>query len=40
MDLKEFDYELPDSLIAAFPSRERDGLALVSDPPRHRRDHS
>ncbi|MDH3443300.1 MAG: S-adenosylmethionine:tRNA ribosyltransferase-isomerase, partial [Deltaproteobacteria bacterium] len=23
MDLKEFNYELPDALIAAFPSRER-----------------
>jgi len=29
MDLKEFDYELPESLIAAFPSREREGSRLL-----------
>ena len=29
MDLKEFDYELPESLIAAFPSRERAGSRLL-----------
>lgn len=29
MDLEEFDYELPDSLIAAFPSREREGSRLL-----------
>ena len=29
MNLKEFDYELPDSLIAAFPSREREGSRLL-----------
>ena len=29
MDLKEFEYELPDSLIAAFPSREREGARLL-----------
>lgn len=29
MDLKEFDYELPDGLIAAFPSRERAGSRLL-----------
>ncbi len=29
MDLKEFDYQLPESLIAAFPSRERTGSRLL-----------
>lgn len=29
MDLKEFDYTLPDGLIAAFPSRERAGSRLL-----------
>ena len=29
MDLKEFDYKLPESLIAAFPSRERTGSRLL-----------
>ena len=29
MDLKEFDYDLPPSLIAAFPSREREGSRLL-----------
>jgi S-adenosylmethionine:tRNA ribosyltransferase-isomerase len=29
MDLKEFDYELPDSLIAAYPSRERESSRLL-----------
>ncbi|MGZ8479724.1 MAG: S-adenosylmethionine:tRNA ribosyltransferase-isomerase, partial [Candidatus Binatia bacterium] len=29
MDLKEFDYHLPESLIAAFPSRERTGSRLL-----------
>ena len=29
MDLKEFTYELPDSLIAAFPSREREASRLL-----------
>jgi S-adenosylmethionine:tRNA ribosyltransferase-isomerase len=29
MDLKEFDYELPKELIAAFPSREREGSRLL-----------
>jgi S-adenosylmethionine:tRNA ribosyltransferase-isomerase len=29
MDLKEFSYELPQSLIAAFPSREREGSRLL-----------
>src|SRR6185503_2994245 len=29
MNLKEFDYELPDSLIAAYPSREREGSRLL-----------
>ena len=29
MNLTEFDYELPDSLIAAFPSREREGSRLL-----------
>ena len=29
MDLKEFDYRLPESLIAAFPSRERTGSRLL-----------
>jgi S-adenosylmethionine:tRNA ribosyltransferase-isomerase len=29
MDLKEFDYELPKSLIAAYPSRERQGSRLL-----------
>jgi S-adenosylmethionine:tRNA ribosyltransferase-isomerase len=29
MDLKEFDYELPKSLIAAYPSRERQGARLL-----------
>lgn len=29
MDLKEFDYELPEGLIAAFPSRERAGSRLL-----------
>ncbi len=29
MDLKEFSYELPDSLIAAFPSRERAASRLL-----------
>ena len=29
MDLKEFDYELPGGLIAAFPSRERAGSRLL-----------
>ena len=29
MNLKEFDYELPDSLIPAFPSREREGSRLL-----------
>ena len=29
MNLKEFDYELPESLIAAFPSRERAGSRLL-----------
>jgi S-adenosylmethionine:tRNA ribosyltransferase-isomerase len=29
MDLKEFSYELPQSLIAAFPSREREGARLL-----------
>ncbi len=29
MDLKEFDYQLPESLIAAFPSRERAGSRLL-----------
>src|SRR6185295_16559345 len=28
-DLKEFDYQLPESLIAAFPSRERAGSRLL-----------
>ena len=29
MDLKEFDYQLPEALIAAFPSREREGSRLL-----------
>jgi S-adenosylmethionine:tRNA ribosyltransferase-isomerase len=29
MDLKEFDYELPEALIAAYPSREREGSRLL-----------
>lgn len=29
MDLKEFSYELPESLIAAFPSSEREGSRLL-----------
>ena len=29
MNLKEFDYVLPESLIAAFPSRERAGSRLL-----------
>jgi S-adenosylmethionine:tRNA ribosyltransferase-isomerase len=29
MDLKEFDFELPDSLIAAYPSRERESSRLL-----------
>ena len=29
MDLKEFDYELPESLIAAYPSREREAARLL-----------
>src|SRR5262245_27294838 len=29
MKLTEFDYELPDSLIAAFPSRTREGSRLL-----------
>lgn len=29
MNLKEFDYDLPESLIAAFPSREREGARLL-----------
>jgi len=29
MNLKEFDYELPESLIAAFPSRERERARLL-----------
>jgi S-adenosylmethionine:tRNA ribosyltransferase-isomerase len=29
MDLKEFDYVVPDSLIAAFPSRAREGSRLL-----------
>lgn len=29
MNLKEFDYELPESLIAAFPSRAREGSRLL-----------
>jgi S-adenosylmethionine:tRNA ribosyltransferase-isomerase len=29
MDLKDFDYELPESLIAAFPSREREASRLL-----------
>ncbi len=29
MDLKEFDYELPETLIAAYPSREREGSRLL-----------
>jgi len=29
MDLKEFSYELPESLIAAYPSRERQGSRLL-----------
>jgi len=29
MNLEEFNYELPDSLIAAFPSREREGSRLL-----------
>ena len=29
MDLKEFEYELPESLIAAFPSRDREGSRLL-----------
>jgi len=29
MNLKEFDYQLPESLIAAFPSRERTGSRLL-----------
>lgn len=29
MNLEEFDYELPESLIAAFPSREREGSRLL-----------
>ena len=29
MDLKEFDYELPESLIAAYPSREREASRLL-----------
>lgn len=29
MDLKEFNYQLPESLIAAFPSREREGSRLL-----------
>jgi S-adenosylmethionine:tRNA ribosyltransferase-isomerase len=29
MDLQEFSYELPDSLIAAFPSREREASRLL-----------
>ena len=29
MDLEEFDYELPDSLIAAYPSRERESSRLL-----------
>jgi len=29
MDLQDFDYELPDSLIAAYPSRERESSRLL-----------
>jgi len=29
MDLKEFDYQLPEALIAAFPSRDREGSRLL-----------
>ena len=29
MDLKEFDYELPESLIAAYPSRAREAARLL-----------
>ncbi len=29
MDLKEFSYELPEALVAAFPSREREGSRLL-----------
>ena len=29
MNLKDFDYELPDSLIAAYPSREREASRLL-----------
>jgi len=29
MDLKEFDYELPEALIAAYPSRAREGSRLL-----------
>lgn len=29
MDLREFAYELPDSLVAAFPAREREGSRLL-----------
>ena len=29
MDLKEFDYVLPESLIAAVPSRRREGSRLL-----------
>jgi S-adenosylmethionine:tRNA ribosyltransferase-isomerase len=29
MDLKEFDYQLPEALIAAFPSRAREGSRLL-----------
>ena len=29
MDLKEFKYELPDSLIAAYPSRDREASRLL-----------
>jgi S-adenosylmethionine:tRNA ribosyltransferase-isomerase len=29
MDLQDFDYELPDELIAAFPSRERSGSRML-----------
>jgi S-adenosylmethionine:tRNA ribosyltransferase-isomerase len=29
MDLEEFDYELPESLIAAYPSREREAARLL-----------
>ena len=40
MDLKEFDYQLPESLIAAFPSRERTGSRLLVIRRAYRRNHS